>query len=267
MAVEFDDPADQAALDVLKLNLSRIIVTKEMCASLARDTSHSRPHRVATESKYDVVQGFGRSLGTLRSRLRENPPSGKSSVMVGDARAMTNLADGEIDVVLTSPPYLNAIDYLRGHRLALVWLGHTIASLRAIRSASIGAERSPDTKHTEHAFSDIKKALGDVAHLPNRYQNMIDRYAEDLSRMMAEVSRVTKCSGEAVFVVGNSCLKGEYIQNSEGVRVAAEAAGFKCVDVDERDLPHRMRYLPVTDGALAKRMNKEIVLTFERLAA
>jgi hypothetical protein len=49
--------------------------------------------------------------------------------------------------------------------------------------------------------------------------------------------------------------------------VAAEAAGFKCVDVDERDLPHRMRYLPVTDGALAKRMNKEIVLTFERLAA
>ncbi len=37
---------ETAALDVLRIALSRIIVTKEQCASLARDTSHSRPHRV-----------------------------------------------------------------------------------------------------------------------------------------------------------------------------------------------------------------------------
>ena len=37
----------EACLDVLRVALSRIIVTKEQCASLARDTSHSRPHRVA----------------------------------------------------------------------------------------------------------------------------------------------------------------------------------------------------------------------------
>ena len=64
-------PGQKAALDILKLNLSRIIVTKEPCASLARDTSHSRPHKVSNTSHYDVLTGFELSLKTLRKRLAD----------------------------------------------------------------------------------------------------------------------------------------------------------------------------------------------------
>ena len=41
-----------------------------------------------------------------------------------------------------SPPYLTAIDYLRGHRLALVWFGSGILDQRSVRAGSIGAESS-----------------------------------------------------------------------------------------------------------------------------
>src|SRR5436853_53810 len=44
--------------DPLRVALSRMIVTKEMGASLARDTSHSRPHRVADTNDYDVFAEF-----------------------------------------------------------------------------------------------------------------------------------------------------------------------------------------------------------------
>ncbi len=44
--------------DPLRVALSRMIVTKEMGASLARDTSHNRPHRVADENDFDVFDEF-----------------------------------------------------------------------------------------------------------------------------------------------------------------------------------------------------------------
>ncbi len=45
-------------------------------------------------------------------------------------------------MIITSPPYLNAIDYLRGHKLSLVWMGQSIARVRNIRSTNIGTEKS-----------------------------------------------------------------------------------------------------------------------------
>lgn len=62
----------RSALDVLQVALSRITATKEQCASLARDTSHSRPHRVTLESSYDVLEGFRRSAAQLMTRLSAN---------------------------------------------------------------------------------------------------------------------------------------------------------------------------------------------------
>jgi hypothetical protein len=97
----------RAAVDVLHVALSRIIVTKEQCASLARDTSHSRPHRVADNNTYDVVMGLRRSVASLLDRLQEHPLRGRAEVALGDARAMTLRRD-TVDYILTSPPYLCA---------------------------------------------------------------------------------------------------------------------------------------------------------------
>ncbi len=133
---DFSDTT-RSATDVLRIALSRIIITKEQCASLARDTSHSRPHRVATNSEYAVFSGFKRSLDIVRKRLIDAPPKGNANVAIGDARS-TGLANCSVDAVLTSPPYLNAIDYMRGHRLSLVWLDYGLANLRMIRSKSEG---------------------------------------------------------------------------------------------------------------------------------
>lgn len=252
------DAADRAALDVVRIALSRIIITKEQCASLARDTSHSRPHRVATESSYCVYQGLDRSLKIVRGRLVAAPPSGGATVALGDARA-TNLRAASADAVLTSPPYLNAIDYMRGHRLSLVWLGHALADLREIRAASIGAERGAEPGSTVRA--EVKAALGDLSELPRRRHAMVDRYVADVVDMAREIRRVLKPGGTTTLVVGNSCLKGTFIKNSAAVSKALELEGLTFVEETVRDLPPGSRYLPTAEGSsLAKRMREETVL-------
>ena len=125
----------------LMLALSRIIITKDHGASLARDVSHSRPHRVMLHHRYDVLPAFARSVRDLGKRLEPHAVRAQSSVELGDARDLAQLPNGSFDCVVTSPPYLNAIDYLRGHRLALIWLGYSVAQTQAIRSVSVGVER------------------------------------------------------------------------------------------------------------------------------
>lgn len=255
-----------AELDILRVALSRIIVTKDQGASLARDTSHSRPHRVALESDYDVWTGFERSVRRVQDILEQSPPEGGVEIATGDARAL-DLTNSSVDLVLTSPPYLNAIDYMRGHRMSLVWLGHSLGSLRAIRSTSIGAERGPDAGSTASLFDEIRDDMCGGAQLAPRHAAMVRRYAEDVYRMMSEVSRVLKSEGRAVLVVGNSCLKGSFIRNSAGVARAGKMVGLKLAREVERGLPDQSRYLPMpsqSHAPLGRRMRTESILTFSR---
>jgi len=253
------------AIDVLRLALSRIIVTKDSGASLGRDVSHSRPHREWDTSDYYVLDGFERSVRFLRNALRDEPPGGGAEVRWGDARRL-RVKPGSVDLVLTSPPYLNAIDYLRGHRLSLVWLGHPLSELRGIRSESIGAERGADHARPSATVLRIRKAMVAAPDsLEPRHLRMVERYAGDIAQLMVVTKRVLARKGRAVLVVGNSCLKETFVHNSAGVAVAAKLAGLRLTREIERDLPESRRYLPVgksTNSALAKRMRTESVLSF-----
>lgn len=248
-----------AALDVLRVAFSRIIITKEQGASLARDTSHSRPHRVATASDYKVIPNFERSVAQLRKRLLAAPPIGSARVDQGDARALS-IPDASVDAVITSPPYLNAIDYMRGHRMSLVWLGHSVPALRNIRSSSIGAERSADAHDRAADVARVACAMRGDEPLSRRLEGVIERYALDLIGMTSEVHRVLRPGCKATFVVGNSCIKGAFINNATGVAKAAERAGMVVVERRERSLPAASRYLPITGESLSKRMRSETVL-------
>ena len=133
-------PAHRAAVDVLRIALSRTIITKDQGASLARDVSHSRPHKVADSSEFDVVAAFGRSVDRVRGLLAATPPRPGATVQRGDARTMGTLENRSVDVVLTSPPYLNAIDYMRGHHCRSY--GSATAYLTCARSGRTASAQS-----------------------------------------------------------------------------------------------------------------------------
>ena len=77
----------------------------------------------------------------ISNRIESDAIKGRAEVRHGDARNLEDIDTDSINIIVTSPPYLNAIDYLRGHRLALVWLGYDLGLLRQIRSSAVGVER------------------------------------------------------------------------------------------------------------------------------
>ena len=263
LSVEIEGIEDSSTRQALEVALSRIIVTKSPKASLAADTSHSRPHRVIDSSDFDVYKGF------LTRRLEVRAIVGCATVSRGDARSM-EIASNSVDLVITSPPYLNAIDYLRGHRLALIWLGHTIPELRKIRSDSIGAERalgSSPLAAVVEMVALIEDSVTDAEKLP---KSIITRYAQDLAVFAHEIYRVVRPGAKVVTVIGNSTLRGNYIQNDLLVRRAYEFAGFRITSRTERDLPENRRYMPVRashgQSPIDKRMRTEVIVDAEKCA-
>jgi len=90
---------------------------------------------------------------------------------------------------------------------------------------------------------------------------MVDRYVTDIVALAAEIRRVLKPGSVATLVVGNSCLKGVFIENSAAVSKALELQGMTFVHQSVRPLPSQSRYLPTKEGSsLANRMREETVL-------
>ena len=137
---------DDTTRDVLWCGFSRLIITKSAGASLALDLSHSRPHKAFTCAPVKPFNQFISSVETVVSNCPREGMKGIGPATIvkrGDARRL-DIGGGSIDLVLTSPPYLNAIDYMRCSKFSLVWMGHTVKELRKIREESVGTEASTE---------------------------------------------------------------------------------------------------------------------------
>jgi SAM-dependent methyltransferase len=256
---------------ILWCAFSRMIITKSAGVSLAMDVSHSRPHKVYSVAP---IRPFEKFQSALEQVLRGSHFSSSHNlpaavVRRGDARAIP-LNDSSVDLVITSPPYLNAIDYLRGHKLSLVWMGHQIDELRKLRSGNIGSERSHGSSASASNRAAIERVLGSFADLPARAQAMLVQYFGDMDRVLAEISRILKHAGTAVIVVGNSTIRGIFIRNSRMLTHLARGNGLRLVSTRHRELQENRRYLPPPARAelgasLRSRMNEEVILTFEKM--
>lgn len=252
-----------ATLNLLKVAVSRLIVTKEPKASLARDTAHSRPHRWITENDFDIFGALDESVRHVLSVLEQTAPLVPAKTYLGDARRLSRFADRSVDCVVTSPPYLNAIDYMRGHKLSLVWWGHSISELTRIRLSAIGTEKATETSAGKR-FTTLSKRYGWEG-LPSKSQAVLLQYFFDLSAQLVETARVLKTGGKATYVVGNCNVRGIYVPNHQLLISAAQQAGLKLIASSEREIPNHKRYLPTpksNHGALGGRMRTEHILSF-----
>jgi SAM-dependent methyltransferase len=247
---------------------SRMIITKTSGTSLAMDVSHSRPHKVYDVAPVKPFDAFLKAVSTVTSNCpfsvnANTAPS--ADIRHGDARALP-VESASVDMVITSPPYLNAIDYLRGHKLSLVWMGQNISEIRAIRSGNIGTEVSKESTSNE-AIQEAMKAMVDLESLDNRHLGMVRRYVWDMGKVMEECARVLKRKGRAVFVVGDSAIRGVFIKNSEALIRLADSNDLSLVSRNTRPIETKRRYLPPPEseragGKMQGRMREEVILEF-----
>jgi hypothetical protein len=255
--------------DALWCAFSRLIISKQSGASRARDLSHSRPHRafdVAPEKPFNKFRSAVELVIANGIDKNSEDIGSQPTIKMGDARQMP-LKDGSVDLVLTSPPYLNAIDYLRCSKFSLVWMGYKVAHLRQIRTESVGTEAADESLNEDKELRSIIDALKLRPKLEKRFERILARYIHDMRRAISEVGRVLTKAGRAVYVVGENTLRGTYIRTSAIVTNLAELEGLSINERRHRTLPANRRYMPPpssANGAMDVRMRREVVLSFAK---
>jgi hypothetical protein len=248
---------------------SKMIITKQAGASLAMDLSHSRPHRVRVRSPFRPHNQFLSAVEMLLSDLpfKKHGTNGEARIRLADARRLP-LRRNSIDLVITSPPYLNGIDYLRCHKFALVWMGYSIASIRAQRAKTIGVGRiSSLAKKDDRDLNRIVKRMTSGRASGSQLNMILKRYISDMGEVIREIARVLVPRGRATFVIGNSTIQGRHVRNSLAISMLAERYGLTLLSRTTRTLPDNRRYLPPPSSGydgISKRLRTESVMTFRK---
>ncbi len=243
LAACIDCVPQEVTRNVLWCAYSRLIITKQSGASLARDLAHSRPHRFYTEAPLKPFKKFSASVervlaNTINIKTADRGPA--PMIHLGDARKLPVESDS-IDLVLTSPPYLNAIDYLRCSKFSLVWMGENVSGLRQIRSGSVGAEAAIKSTTDDPEVARVMKAMKLKPKLAPQQARILGRYIDDMRDAISEVGRVLADKGKAVYVVGENTVRGTYIRNATVVCELAQMAGLTLDSRRTRTLPANRR--------------------------
>lgn len=186
------------------------------------------------------------------------------SASVADATKL-NGRRRNIDVVITSPPYHNAVDYYRRHTLEMYWLGFT--QTHEERLALKGNYVGTATVRQSHPFLTSGSRLpSKAARWERRIREVSDRRADSFRHYVASMQRVfsrlyavLRPGGRAVFVIGKSAWNGMDLPSTE---LFAEISGERFRLVEHLWYPVKNRYMSY-DRHNGANIDREDVLVFE----
>lgn len=278
--------ADPDVTDLMWVCFSSLIIARTSVAN-ARDLVHSRHHFRAWKEDPGTLRRFETRIRQARRMMAdyidrleanglETPDVG---VVGGEARSLA-LADGEIDLVFTSPPYCSALDYTRAHLFAVAWmsdiLGISVEEYRRLGRNYVGSERAPLAEATSEqrlppalGASSVDRIVEELHDTPKRAW-IVYRYFRDMRQMLAECARVVRPGGHVVLVVCPSNIRRVAIPTHRLLAELAESCpsdqSLELEDCHERTIHDRRRVMPYLEASFGPRMRTEYVLVLRRPA-
>ena len=152
-----------------------------------------------------------------------------------------------IDVLITSPPYLNNYHYIRNTRPHLFWLGMVQASsdLKSIEHKSFGqfwqtvragpeVSLRPHLTHLAEQLRELRTRHTDKgAYGGSGWANYAATYFNDCQRFCALTRTRMRPGGTVVVVIGNNILQGMEFRTDKLFAEIAEQEGFETVALHE----------------------------------
>lgn len=181
-----------------------------------------------------------------------------------DAR---NIGEGVYaDLAVTSPPYINAYDYVRSLRFEELWLGlSSAAALSDSRKAYVGTEVSSsfyeEVKYVRQSET-LLPILDRIAEVDKRRANIVQTYFEDMALNVLSVRDALKQGGRYVIVVGDSTIRGQNIPTAKILAEIAEKNGYS-FDVGFKYVI-RDRYLHLPRGERGGIINYDEILVITK---
>jgi DNA modification methylase len=198
----------EQASDARFINLGRACISSILRACSSQDKhwgyicdnvrpktlNYKNTFRFFSRSADQFTRDYSRFRALYDSSRQDSPVSVSFDdvcVLRDDSRdALASIARGSVDLIVTSPPYLNVTDYLDSQRLSLLWLN---CATTARRDSEIGAR-----------FKRFRR-------------DSLTPYLDDMRTCVEGMASVLKAGRYCCLVVGESGSHAPYIESLIGI--------------------------------------------------
>lgn len=182
---------------------------------------------------------FHKAVDDYSSRLSSLSRSGSAKIIhassaldFGDYWERKRLP--QADLIITSPPYLNSVDYVYNQMAEYFWIGDLYGmetqalqneyKRNYVGTTSVGRDVYAEGLST--GFPDVDAVAGRIFRKSKKNGYVVAKYFTDMRKHFSQAAKVVTEGGHYVMVVGDSQVSGEPVAVSDLLLGVASAEGF-----------------------------------------
>jgi len=240
-AISQVNPRDPSFRSLVLLALGSIAVG---CSEMKRAADlRKRTPKEQLPVSFSVFNAFRDKLAQIRKDIDEFNYDLPDVTCLSDSALTTPNRKNFIDLMLTSPPYVNGTNYFRNTKLEL-WLTGYIRSqgdLASFRAQAMAAGINNISKRGRKPiiFPVVEKYATelDKTAYDKRIPELIRRYFSDSNIWISNIFHMMKPGGIAIIDIGDSCFADIHIPTHDILSSIAEDCGF--IQTERRHVRNR----------------------------
>jgi DNA modification methylase len=243
------DTEDDHAKSLAKLAFASILVD---ASNLKRSPclGYVRKRGLTEETPYvlfgEAIQRMCEDLSFLHSRADTFGP--KPDIIFGNAGTVP-LKEESVDLAITSPPYVNGMDYVMNYKLDMAWMDMvgSYQDLKHLRATMVACDNSPReaitgckprrTTSSDEWITSVQAGIetnikAKAAYRRNDMGAIVTKYFDDLVPVIENAYCSLRPGGRFVVVNGDSLMAGTYVPGDMIFARLASRVGFNVNSFD-----------------------------------
>ena len=205
-------------------------------------TKSIKPQIDPNKSFVSVMTLFNKQYNFMIKAYEENNVHEEPDITIKTANFLEENNDSKnLDMIITSPPYVTSYEYADLHQLSTLWLGYT-SDYREFRKGTIGS----DFCH-ENIENEIMQLNSSGAEIVTKMKDVDKAKAKSVAKYYLDMQAVAQKSynilnerGYALFVIGNTEYKSVRIDNALHLSQSLLEAGFAELQITKRKISNKI---------------------------
>ena len=144
-----------------------------------------------------------------------------------------------LDIIVTSPPYVTSYEYADLHQLSTLWLDYA-TDYRDFRKGTIGSDYCSDDVEYDQLNSSGLEIINKMQEIDKSKAKSVAKYYLDMQKVANKSYNLLNNNGYALFVIGNTEYKGVRIDNAKHLSQSLFDAGFRELEITKRKISNKI---------------------------
>ncbi|MDD5658661.1 MAG: modification methylase [Actinomycetota bacterium] len=146
-----------------------------------------------------------------------------------------SIRNGQVHLAMTSPPYINAFDYVRSLKLENIWLDLVEENkLSDFYDKQVGTEKISSDRYNENypatGYLSLDKKLREIYKIDKKRSYVVADFFESMKSNLGEIRKILIPGGFYCIVVGDSRIRNVEIPTSQYLIDIAKSLNYKLIN-------------------------------------